>query len=44
MKSILRIFKYVRQRLVKLSLENKQLKLRIQFLEAIIESKNVQKQ
>jgi len=44
MKCILRIFKFVRKRLIDLSLENKRLKLRIQFLEAILESQNVQKQ
>ena len=40
----LRLFKYCRNRIIKLSIENKQLKLRIQFLEAILESQNVQKQ
>jgi hypothetical protein len=44
MTSLLRIFKYCRNRIIKLSIENKQLKLRIQFLEAILESQNVQKQ
>lgn len=44
MKNILRIFRGVRQRIVKLSLENKKLKQRIHFLEALLESQNVQKQ
>jgi len=34
MKSILRIFKYCRNRIIKLSIENKQLKLQIEYLRA----------
>jgi hypothetical protein len=40
MKSILRIFKYCRKRLIVLSIENRQLKKQIKYLRAIIESKN----
>jgi len=35
---ILRIFKYVRKRLIKLSLENKMLKLQLEYYKAIVES------
>jgi len=38
MKSLLRIFKFVRKRLIKLSLENKMLKIQIEYYKAIIES------
>lgn len=40
MKTILRIFKYVRKRIIILSLENKQLKQQIKYLRTLIESKN----
>ena len=36
MKSILRIFKYCRNRIIKLSIENKQLKLQIEYLRATL--------
>lgn len=36
MKSILRIFKYCRNRIIALSIENKQLKLQIKYLRAIL--------
>ncbi len=35
---ILRIFKYVRKRLIKLSIENKMLKTQLEYYRAIIES------
>ena len=35
---LLRIFKYVRKRLIKLSLENKMLKTQLEYYRAIIES------
>ena len=38
MKSILRIFKYCRLRIIALSIENKQLKLQIEYLQAVIQS------
>ena len=40
---ILRIFKYVRKRLIKLSLENKRLKVQLEFYKAIVESDNHKK-
>ena len=43
MLSILRIFKYVRKRLIKLSLENKMLKTQLEYYRAIIESDNNRK-
>jgi len=36
MKSFLRIFKYCRNRIIKLSIENKQLKLQIEYLRATL--------
>jgi hypothetical protein len=38
MKAILRIFKYCRNRIIALSIENKQLKLQIEYLRAVIQS------
>jgi len=38
MKAILRIFKYCRLRIIALSIENKQLKLQIEYLRAVIQS------
>ena len=35
---ILRIFKYVRKRLIKLSLENKMLKVQLEYYRAVVES------
>jgi hypothetical protein len=43
MKAILRIFKYVRKRLINLSIENKRLKVQLEFYKAIIESDNHKK-
>ncbi len=43
MRSILRIFKYVRKRLIKLSLENKMLKTQLEYYKAIVESNNNRK-
>lgn len=40
---ILRIFKYVRKRLIKLSLENKILKTQLEYYKAIVESNNNRK-
>ena len=40
MRSILRIFKYVRKRLINLSIENKRLKMQLEFYKAIVESEN----
>ena len=40
---LLRIFKYVRKRLIKLSLENKMLKTQLEYYRAIIESDNNRK-
>ena len=39
----LRLFKYVRKRLIKLSLENKMLKVQLEYYRAIIESDNNRK-
>ena len=36
--AILRLFKYVRKRLIKLSLENKMLKRQLEYYRAIVES------
>jgi len=36
MKAILRIFKYCRKRIIDLSIENKQLKMQIEYLRAIL--------
>ena len=38
MKSILRIFKYARRRIIALALENHRLKARLELYQAIIES------
>ena len=43
MRSILRIFKYVRKRLIKLSLENKMLKNQLEYYRAIIQADNNKK-
>jgi hypothetical protein len=43
MSAILRIFKYVRKRLIKLSMENKRLKMHLEFYKAIVESDNSKK-
>ena len=44
MKAILRIFKYVRRRIIALSLENARLKARLEIYQAIIESDDETKQ
>ena len=38
MKAILRIFRYARKRLIKLSLENKMLKTQLEYYRAVLES------
>ena len=38
MRAILRIFRYARKRLIKLSLENKMLKTQLEYYRTIIES------
>jgi hypothetical protein len=38
MKAILRIFKYCRLRIIALSIENRQLKMQIEYLRAVIQS------
>jgi hypothetical protein len=38
MKAILRIFRFARKRLIKLSIENKMLKTQLEYYRAIIES------
>ena len=38
MKAILRIFKYCRKRIIDLSIENRQLKMQIEYLRAVIQS------
>ena len=43
MLGLLRIFKYVRKRLIKLSLENKMLKTQLEYYKAIVESNNNRK-
>ena len=43
MRSILRIFKYVRKRLIKLSLEIKMLKNQLEYYRAIIQADNNKK-
>ena len=40
---LLRIFKHVRKRLIKLSLENKMLKTQLEYYRAIVESNNNRK-
>lgn len=44
MKNFLRIFKYVRTRLINLSLENKILKTQLEFYKSLVESQNETKQ
>jgi hypothetical protein len=36
MKAILRIFKYCRKRIIDLSIENRQLKMQIEYLRAVL--------
>ena len=43
MRAILRIFKYVRKRLIKLSIENKMLKRQLEYYRAIVESRENRK-
>ena len=43
MKGLLRIFKYVRRRLIKLSIENRQLKIQLQYYKAMFEGKDKRK-
>ena len=43
MKAILRIFKYVRKRLITLSIENKRLTVQLEFYKAIVQSDNHKK-
>ncbi len=43
MRSILRIFKYVRKRLIALSLENRRLKIQLEYYKSIVESYNKRK-
>jgi len=43
MRNLLRIFKYVRKRLIKLSLENKMLKTQLEYYRAIEQSKENRK-
>ena len=43
MRGILRIFKYVRKRLIKLSIENRRLKMQLEFYKFIVESNNKKK-
>jgi hypothetical protein len=38
MKAILRIFKYCRLKIIALSIENRQLKMQIEYLRAVIQS------
>ena len=40
---LLRIFKYVRKRLIILSIKNKRLKMQLEFYKAIVESDNNKK-
>ena len=40
---LLRIFKYVRKRVIILSIENKRLKVQLEFYKAIVESDNQKK-
>ena len=44
MKNFLRIFKYLRTRLINLSLENIILKTQLEFYKALVESQNETKQ
>jgi hypothetical protein len=43
MSAILRIFKYVRKRLINLSIENKRLKMQLSYYKALLESDNSKK-
>ena len=43
MKAILRIFKYVRKRLIKQAIENRRLKMQLEFYKSIVESYNKRK-
>lgn len=43
MKAILRIFKYCRNRIIELSIRNKQLELQIKYYQAILESEEQKK-
>jgi len=43
MLGLLRIFKYVRKRLIIISIENKRLKVQLEFYKAIVESDNQKK-
>jgi len=43
MRALLRIFKYVRKRLIKLSIENKMLKTQLEYYRAIEQSKENRK-
>ena len=43
MKGFLRIFKYVRKRLIKLSIENRQLKVQLEYYKAMLESRDRKK-
>lgn len=43
MKSILRLFKYCRKRIILLSVKNRQLQLQVEYLKAILQSKNKKK-
>ena len=43
MSALLRIFKYARKRLIYLSIENKRLKMQLEFYKSIIESDNHKK-
>ena len=43
MKGLLRIFKYVRKRLIKLSIENRQLKVQLEYYKAMFEGKDKRK-
>jgi hypothetical protein len=43
MKSILRIFRYCRKRIIALSVQNRVLKMQLEFYKAIVESDNHKK-
>jgi len=43
MKAILRIFKYVRKRLIKQAIENRQLKVQLEYYKAMLESRDRKK-
>ena len=44
MKNFLRIFKFLRKRLINISIENKLLKQQLEIYEAILEAQDVKKQ